>query len=931
MTLPSLAVNDDNIDESNETVIIQLAGASGASIGSSTLHTYTIIDNDTSTIQFAAASSNGSEATAATTITVGLSTASALGTSIQYSVTSGTATGSGTDYTLTAGTLTIAAGATTANLPSLAVNNDNIDEANETVIIELASAVSATIGSSTLHTYTINDNDTSTIQFAAASSGGSEATAATTISVTISAVSTGNVSVQYSISGGTATGGGADYTLAAGTLTIAAGGTTFNLPTLAINDDNIDETNETIIIQLASAVNAAIGSSTLHTYTITDNDSSTIQFTSTNSNGSEATAATVISVGLNAASASAVSVQYSISGGTATGSGTDFTLASGTVTIAAGATTANLPSLAINNDNIVEVDETVIIQLAGAVNAAIGSSTLHTYTINDNDTTSIQFTASASSNSEATPTPVIQVSLTSASAQTTSVQYSVTGGTAAGAGTDYTLAAGTVTIAAGATTVNLPSLAVNNDTIAELNETVIIQLAGAVNATLGAGALHTYTINDNDTATIQFTFASSAGLENVTPANISVDLSNVSASNVSVQYSVTGGTATGSGTDFTLAAGTLTITAGASSANIVAAINNDSLVESNETIIVQLASAVNGTLGSAILHTYTITEDDIAIVQFGIASSSAAESAGIIVQVTLSNATAAPVTVQYAIAGGTATAGGVDYTLANGTLTIAAGATTAAITGAVNDDNIGGEGNETIVLELSNNSGNSTMGATTTHIYTIDENDFPAVTITQTGSDTTVSEAGQTDTYDIVLDTQPAGDVTITIAVDGQLTASTTTLIFTTGNWNIAQPVTVTAVDDTTAESNHTGTITHTAASGGDANYDSIPISSITVNIEDNDTEDYTNLDQTLIGPNPLDTGKYSKLLFHKIPTGTEVTIYSNVGKKITKFVISTYNGKFEWSLNTGEGARLPGGIYLVKMKTPQGETRIDKLILRRY
>ena len=54
------------------------------------------------------------------------------------------------------------------------------------------------------------------------------------------------------------------------------------------------------------------------------------------------------------------------------------------------------------------------------------------------------------------------------------------------------------------------------------------------------------------------------------------------------------GTATGSTTDYTLANGTLTINAGATSGTItIASIVNDSLDEANETVIVTLSSPSN--------------------------------------------------------------------------------------------------------------------------------------------------------------------------------------------------------------------------------------------------------------------------------------------------------------------------------------------------
>jgi hypothetical protein len=70
----------------------------------------------------------------------------------------GTATGGGTDYTLANGTLTFNPGEVTKNI-SIAVVNDNIDEADETVIVTLANPAEATLGANAVHTYTIQDDD----------------------------------------------------------------------------------------------------------------------------------------------------------------------------------------------------------------------------------------------------------------------------------------------------------------------------------------------------------------------------------------------------------------------------------------------------------------------------------------------------------------------------------------------------------------------------------------------------------------------------------------------------------------------------------------------------------------------------------------------------------------------------------------------------
>ncbi len=103
------------------------------------------------------------------------------------------------------------------------------------------------------------------------------------------------------------------------------------------------------------------------------------------------------------------------------------------------------------------------------------------------------------------------------------------------------------------------------------------------------------------------------------------------------------------------------------------------------------------------------------------------------------------------------------------------------------------------------------------------------------------TEGGAADNFTLKLNAAPSDNVTVTLTpntqVDlgnGQGTAKTYT--FTTANWNNTQAVTVTAFDDTVFESNHTGLITSTSASTGDADYAGLMIAPLTVNITDNDT-----------------------------------------------------------------------------------------------
>ncbi|HYG77223.1 MAG TPA: Calx-beta domain-containing protein [Planctomycetota bacterium] len=107
-----------------------------------------------------------------------------------------------------------------------------------------------------------------------------------------------------------------------------------------------------------------------------------VRFKNTASSESEASSPASLVVELSAATTQSVSVNYAVSGGTA--GGADYTLASGTLTFAAGETQKTI-SLAIVNDTDVESDETVILSLSAPVNATLGVAT-HTYTIVNDDT-----------------------------------------------------------------------------------------------------------------------------------------------------------------------------------------------------------------------------------------------------------------------------------------------------------------------------------------------------------------------------------------------------------------------------------------------------------------------------------------------------------------------------------------------------------------
>ena len=344
----------------------------------------------------------------------------------------------------------------------------------------------------------------------------------------------------------------------------------------------------------------------------------TIDHTTSTGSGAESDDA-VIEVSLNFIPRTDRTVEYTTADVTTT-AGDDYTAASGlTATITAGNTTTTY-TITIDDDTDAESTESFTSTLSSpSAGLNLGSNSVFTYTINDNDITrKVYFDVdTASGNEDVSPVTVNLTINTADATDPTTVDYEVTSGTATNGGTDFTLAAGTATFAATTTTTSF-TFTVNDDMLKESNETFTVTLSNPVNCNLdntmpfaGTGfTTYTYTINDDDAnPEIEFTTTSSTGLESVTPVNFEVSLSEVSGIDASASYTVTG-TATGGGTDYTLADGTVTVLAGATTANITAVINNDSQVEFSETIIVTLSSPTDATLGTNTVFTYTITDND---------------------------------------------------------------------------------------------------------------------------------------------------------------------------------------------------------------------------------------------------------------------------------------------------------------------------------
>lgn len=92
-----------------------------------------------------------------------------------------------------------------------------------------------------------------------------------TLTVQLNVLAGQDVIVPFTVSGTASQGAGLDYQISSSPLLIPAG--TLSVPlTLTINDDDIDESNETIIVTLSLPTHGTLGTPKQHTITLTDND-----------------------------------------------------------------------------------------------------------------------------------------------------------------------------------------------------------------------------------------------------------------------------------------------------------------------------------------------------------------------------------------------------------------------------------------------------------------------------------------------------------------------------------------------------------------------------------------------------------------------------------------------------------------------------------
>ena len=200
--------------------------------------------------------------------------------------------------------------------------------------------------------------------------------------------------------------------------------------------------------------------------------------------------------------------------------------------------------------------------------------------------------------------------------------------------------------------------------------------------------------------------------------------------------------------------------------------------------------------------TVTVTDDEVPVVavSFGSDTYTVSEGGSVGVSVGLGSAPAIPITIQVAAEG----AGGAvssDFRVGRTSLVFTPDnwvAQTVAVTAV--DDRVDDDG-ESVVLRFGPLPQGVSAGVPAAATVTITDNDTAGVTVSpDTSLDSAVVEGG-TGTYTVVLASQPSASVTVTptSADPTVVTVPPMVLTFTTGDWDTAQTVTVTAVEDVNA------------------------------------------------------------------------------------------------------------------------------------
>ncbi|MYH45670.1 MAG: hypothetical protein F4127_03400, partial [Gammaproteobacteria bacterium] len=509
----TLAPIDDRLDEDGESISVTGSGAAPATI--------TLADDDDPPVLSVSASpASEGAADAAVVFRVALGRASGRDVKVDFALHTDSTATSGADHAaLTPGTLTFAPGQTgkTVRVP---LKDDSLDEASETLVLELSSPVNATFpgGQGTLRAIGVIADDDALPTVTVLDDGGgveepsSPGASGLVYKVQLSAASGRPVTVPYTLGGDAVPG--ADYEIPVpASVTIPAGKTVANLVML-VKFDRLSESSESIVVTLGAPANAVLGATRSATKSIINRrfDASAgiidlaTDVTSVAEGAGQAASVTVTATvfrvgdgtGANAPTTFGEDVElkvyFGLSGHWSTASVADYVRPDPlTITIPAGETSASgTVSLEPIDDSIDEHEEIISVATSGGTtgNSRIQVNGASIRIVDDDAEPVLSFGTAGLQGQEghggnAQPVHVV---LAPASGKPVTVDYADTRTGSATPDRDYAaLPPGKLTFAPGQTRKPIP-VTVYGDRAREPDETIVLRLSNPANAGFAGGA-----------------------------------------------------------------------------------------------------------------------------------------------------------------------------------------------------------------------------------------------------------------------------------------------------------------------------------------------------------------------------------------------------------------------------------------------------------
>ncbi len=813
-----------------ETIIVDIDSISGGNEGTTNQQIISITDAESSpVVSLTTGSTSVGENGGTTTITASLNHATYADVTVSLGYT-GTATAGGADYNAPSSSIVIPAGATTANAVTGIVAVDDSDiEGNETIIIDIGavSGGGASESGTQQQTVTITDNEAApVVTLSAASASISESGGSVQLTATLSAVTYENVTVNLAYSG-TATSG-SDY-VGPSSISILAGQTTGSA-TVTLTDDSLVEASETLIVDISSVSGGTAEESGTQqqTVTITDNEAApVVTLSAAASSISESGGSVQLTATLSAVTYENVTVNLAYSG-TAT-SGSDY-VGPSSISILAGQTTGSA-TVTLTDDSLVEGSETLIVDISSVSGGTAEESGTQqqTVTITDNEAAPVvTLSAAASSISESGGSVQLTATLSAVTYENVTVNLAYSG--TATSGSDY-VGPSSISILAGQMTGSA-TVTLTDDSLVEGSETLIVDISSVSGGTAKESGtqLQTVTITDNEAApVVTLSAAASSISESGGSVQLTATLSAVTYENVTVNLAYSGTAMSGS--DY-VGPSSISILAGQTTGSATITLTDDSLVESSETLIVDISSVSGGTAeeSGTQQQTVTITDNEAApVVTLSAASASISESGGSVqLTATLSAVTYENVTVNLAYSG-TATSGS-DY-VGPSSISILAGQTTGSATITLTDDSLV-EASETLIVDISSVSGGTAEeSGTQQQTVTITDNEAaPVVTLSAAAS--SISESGGSVQLTATLSAVTYENVTVNLAYSGTATSGSdyvgpSSISILAGD--ITGAVNLNVVDDSDNEESETIVLDISSVAGGNSSESGTQQQTITI------------------------------------------------------------------------------------------------------